>query len=104
MPEGDKREDLKLQVETLRKAFEHEFERFASFINESDSTGWEDTLQPGEESVPVKRVNPGEAEASLRGLDELRTRYTGKKSELAQLKTMIGSRSPAGRAGFARLA
>jgi phenylalanyl-tRNA synthetase alpha chain len=87
MPEGVKQEDPKLQAEAARKAFEQEFERFARL-----GSG------VGQESLTLT-----EAESSLRALGDLSTRHTGKKSELASLKKMIGRVAPEERAAFGQL-
>src|SRR6185295_2558069 len=88
MAEGQSQEDPKLQVEAARKAFEQEFERFASF---ADGSG---TLSALELSG---------AEAEQRALVELRTRHLGKKSALAATKKMIGRVSAEERAAFGQL-
>ena len=74
------------EVEKLRKAFEHEFERFAALTGEREAAG----------GVPLP-----DAEQRLRELAELRTRYTGKKGPLLALKKRIGSLPPEERAAFA---
>ncbi|MBA3438849.1 MAG: phenylalanine--tRNA ligase subunit alpha [Pyrinomonadaceae bacterium] len=75
------------QVETVRRAFEQEFERFAHFRHSSTS---------------LADVALGDAESMLRELVDLRTRHTGKKSQLAGLKKMIGRVAAEDRAGFAQ--
>ncbi|HEX8175720.1 MAG TPA: phenylalanine--tRNA ligase subunit alpha [Pyrinomonadaceae bacterium] len=88
MPEGASLDDPKLKAESARKAFEQEFERFARFrTGVSDDGGL--TLQ--------------DAEALERELSELRTRHTGKKSELANVKKLIGRVAPEERASFGQL-
>src|SRR5918992_3486308 len=87
MPEGVKQEDPKLQAEAARKAFEQEFERFARLGN-----------SVGQDSLTLT-----EAEGSLRSLGDLSTRHTGKKSELASLKKLIGRVAPEERAAFGQL-
>lgn len=84
MPEGLELEDPKLQADNARKAFEQEFERFARF-----RTG-----------VPPASLSLAEAVALQRELQDVRTRSTGKKSELSALKKMIGRVSPEERAAF----
>lgn len=84
MPEGASL-DPRLQAESARKAFEQEFGRFARFRGGvSDDAGL--TLK--------------DAESLQRELDELRTRHTGKKSELAAVKKMIGRVAPEERAAL----
>ncbi|MBV9957179.1 MAG: phenylalanine--tRNA ligase subunit alpha [Acidobacteria bacterium] len=85
MPEGVKYEDLKNQVDRVSKAFEQEFGRFARFRTSADGL-----------SLP-------EAESLMRELGEARTRHTGKKSELAAVKKLIGRVAPEERASFGQL-
>ncbi|HYO92490.1 MAG TPA: phenylalanine--tRNA ligase subunit alpha, partial [Pyrinomonadaceae bacterium] len=88
MPEGASLDDPKLKAENARKAFEQEFERFARFrAGVSDDSGL--TLK--------------DAEALERELAELRTRHTGKKSELANVKKLIGRVPAEERASFGQL-
>lgn len=78
------------QVGAVREAFEQEFERFALFRSfrhrDADTDGLALT----------------DAEPMLRELLDLRTRHTGKKSQLAGLKKMIGRVSAEERAKFAQ--
>jgi len=85
MPED---KDPKELVETARKAFEREFERFVRF------TGTADT-----------QISLGlsEAEDEQRALAELRTRHIGKKSAIAASKKLIGRVQPEERASFGQL-
>lgn len=87
MPEGAS-PDPRLQAESARKAFEQEFGRFARFRTSVNS-------EPG---LTLK-----EAEALQRELSDLRTRHTGKKSELASVKKLIGRVAPEERATFGQL-
>jgi phenylalanyl-tRNA synthetase alpha chain len=89
MPEGAVIDDPKLKAENARKAFEQEFERFARFRATGVSEDYGLTLK--------------EAEALERELADLSTRHTGKKSELATVKKMIGRVAPQERAGFGQL-
>ncbi len=85
MAESDK--DPMQQVEAAREAFEREFERFVRFTGDSANL----------------TLGLSEAEAELRAVAELGTRYTGKKSAIAACKKLIG-RVPAGeRAAFGQL-
>ena len=70
------------QVEQIRQAFEHEFGRFADLSSEIGS------------------LNLSQAEASQRELSDLRVKHTGKKSELANAKKLIGKVSPEQRGEF----
>ena len=70
------------QVDLISKAFEQDFERFASFINNPATLGLE------------------QARAEQRALVEVRTRHLGKKSALAAAKKLIGRVAPEERAGF----
>lgn len=84
MPEG-LAEDQTQKVEAARKAFEQEFGRFARFRTGTDG------------------LNLPEAESLKRELGEVRTRHTGKKSELAAVKKLIGRVAPEERASFGQL-
>jgi phenylalanyl-tRNA synthetase alpha chain len=88
MTDSDKELSPENQVEAARKAFEQEFERFASF------TGAPATLT---------RLDLDTAVAEERALGELRTRHTGKKSLLAATKKLIGRVAPEQRAAFGQL-
>lgn len=88
MPEGVRIDDPKLKAENARKAFEQEFERFARFR----------TGVSGDTGLTLKS-----AEALQRELSDLRTRHTGKKSELAAVKKMIGRVAQEERAAFGQI-
>jgi phenylalanyl-tRNA synthetase alpha chain len=75
------------QPEAVREAFEQEFGRFARF-------------RVLEGAAELSDLRLADAEAALRELAELRTRHTGKKSALANLKKMIGRVAPEERAAF----
>ncbi len=87
MTEGHNDNDPKVLVEAARKAFEQEFERFASLKAGS-----------GLESRSLD-----EAETEQRALSELRTRHLGKKSSFAAAKKMIGRVPGDERAAFGQL-
>ena len=87
MPQGVTNDDLTLQAEQIHKAFEQEFERFVRLSASLDSVT--DHL--------------AEAETALRDLDEFEKRATGKKSELASLKKMIGRIVAEERASFGQM-
>ncbi len=72
------------QVETARKAFEQEFERFARFTSDSAAAN----------------VDLDQALLEQQALAELRTRHLGKKSTLAAAKKLIGRVPPESRASF----
>jgi phenylalanyl-tRNA synthetase alpha chain len=92
-PEDVEQVDRKLQpeeqAEAARKAFEREFERFAR-------------LHRADRSMPsmVNFLNLADAETQQREIGKLRTRHTGKKSELAAVKKLIGRVAPENRAAF----
>jgi phenylalanyl-tRNA synthetase alpha chain len=98
VPNGVEYQDLVKQTKVVYEAFERDSERFNYFLIEPTEQKFIENLQDnwqGEESLLKK------AETALRELRELSTRYTGKKSELASLKKMIGHvneayRGPAG--------
>lgn len=98
MPEGDRNVDPKQQAEAARKAFEQEFERFARFRLDSESSG--QASDSREVSVDAKLKD---AESSLRELGEVRSQHTGKKSALASVKKMIGRVAAEDRAAFGQL-
>lgn len=98
MPEGDRNVDPKQQAEAARKAFEQEFERFARFRRDSESSG--QASDSPEVSVDAKLKG---AESSLRELGEVRSQHTGKKSALASVKKMIGRVASEDRAAFGQL-
>src|SRR5688572_14034707 len=75
------------QVEAAAKAFEQEFERFRSFYVDADR---------------LTTLNLDEALAGERALSDIRTRYLGKKSQLAAAKKLIGRVAPDERAAFAQ--
>ena len=76
------------QVEAARKAFEQEFERFARFASDLDSSA----------SLPLE-----EALAEQRALADLRNHHLGKKSALAAAKKLIGRVAADERAAFGQL-
>jgi phenylalanyl-tRNA synthetase alpha chain len=88
MPEGTVTDDPKRKAENARKAFEQEFERFARF---REGVG-------AESGLTLK-----DAEVLERELADLSTRHTGKKSELASIKKMIGRVPPEERASFGQM-
>ena len=72
------------QLKSVREAFEREFERFAVFrASEAETV-----------------ASHGDREAALRELADLRTRHTGRKSALANLKKLIGRVAAEDRAAF----
>jgi phenylalanyl-tRNA synthetase alpha chain len=75
--------EQKEQVEQTRRAFEQEFEPIAQLRN-------------GE----LSGLNLSEAENLQRELSELRIKHTGKKSELASAKKLIGRVAPEERGAF----
>ena len=84
----DKDQEPTQQVETARKAFEQEFERFARFIGDS---------------ADLRGLDLEQATSEQRSLGELRTRHLGKKSALAASKKLIGRVAPESRAAFGQL-
>ncbi|MDT7604328.1 MAG: phenylalanyl-tRNA synthetase alpha chain [Acidobacteriota bacterium] len=79
--------ELTEQPEAVREAFEQEFGRFARFRGR-------------EGAADLSDLRLADAETLARELAELRTRHTGKKSALAELKKMIGRVKPEERAAF----
>src|ERR1051325_3113469 len=78
-------QDPSHQVEAASKAFEQEFERFASFTGDPNG---------------LVGLTLDEAVAQERSLSELRTRHLGKKSALAAAKKLIGRVPSDQRAAF----
>ena len=76
------------QVETARKAFEQEFERFVRFTDDANG---------------VAGLTLEQAIAEERALGEIRTRHLGKKSALAGVKKLIGKVPAEERSGFGQL-
>jgi phenylalanyl-tRNA synthetase alpha chain len=75
-------QEQKEQVQQIREAFENEFGRFAHLRAE------------------INGLNLSEAENLTRELGELKTKHTGKKSELANAKKLIGRVAPEERGAF----
>jgi phenylalanyl-tRNA synthetase alpha subunit len=70
------------QIEQIRQRFETDFEKFAHLRTETSN------------------LNLADAENLLRELGELKTKHTGKKSELANSKKLIGRVAPEERGAF----
>jgi phenylalanyl-tRNA synthetase alpha chain len=75
-------DEQKAGIEKIREAFNSEFERFAYLSNKINDLGL------------------AEAENLQRELSEFRTRHTGKKSEIANAKKLIGQVAPEMRGSF----
>ncbi|MDQ3687806.1 MAG: phenylalanine--tRNA ligase subunit alpha [Acidobacteriota bacterium] len=78
-------------LDVVREAFEQEFERFARFHGEVSGAA-------------ATGTETGGIEALLRNLADVRTRHTGRKSALANLKKMIGRVHADERAAFGQSA
>ncbi|HEY8561421.1 MAG TPA: phenylalanine--tRNA ligase subunit alpha [Pyrinomonadaceae bacterium] len=74
--------DEKKQVEQIREAFESEFGRFVDLRNKINSLGL------------------AAAETLQREISEFKTKHTGKKSEIANAKKLIGRVAPEERGSF----
>jgi phenylalanyl-tRNA synthetase alpha chain len=70
------------QVEQIRQTFETDFAKYSPFLAE------------------IKNLSLSEAEELQRELGELKTKHTGKKSELANSKKLIGRVAPEERGAF----
>jgi phenylalanyl-tRNA synthetase alpha chain len=88
MTVSEKDQEPTQQVDSARKAFEQEFERFVRFTGDSPDLGV---------------LNLETALSEERSLAELRTRHLGKKSALASTKKLIGRVGPEARAAFGQL-
>ncbi|MBK8811137.1 MAG: phenylalanine--tRNA ligase subunit alpha [Acidobacteria bacterium] len=75
----------KKQVERIREAFEQEFGRFVDLRNKISDAGL------------------AAAEGLQREIGEFKTRHTGKKSEIANAKKLIGRVAPEDRGAFGQL-
>jgi phenylalanyl-tRNA synthetase alpha chain len=73
------------QIETINKAFEQDFERFAAFTRDPSA---------------LAALDLDQALAEQRAISDLRTRHLGKKSALAATKKLIGRVAPEERASF----
>lgn len=73
------------QVESITKAFEQDFERFATFARDPSA---------------LSALGLEQALAEQRAISDLRTRHLGKKSALAATKKQIGRVAPDERASF----
>ncbi len=73
-------QEQKEKIETIREAFEQEFERFAD--------------------LSLDGVASADAEVLLRELGELKIRHAGKKSALSGAMNLVGKVEPDQRAGF----
>ena len=88
MAENQSLQNPKAEVEAASKAFEREFERFASLLQDSAS---------------LQSLSLSTAEDELKALGDLRTRHLGKKSAIAMAKKQIGRVSPDERAEYGQL-
>src|SRR5215218_11465973 len=77
--------DEKKQVEQIREAFEKEFGRFVDLRNKINSLGL------------------SAAETLQREISEFKTKHTGKKSEIADAKKLIGRVPAEERGAFGQL-
>ena len=75
------------QIETINKAFDQDFERFAPFA---------------EDPSALAALDLDQALVEQRAAGDLRTRYLGKKSALAATKKLIGRVAPEERASFGK--
>lgn len=75
-------DEQRANIEKIREVFISEFERFAHLRNK------------------ISNLGLAQAENMLRELSELRVRHTGKKSEIASAKKLIGQVAPEMRGAF----
>jgi phenylalanyl-tRNA synthetase alpha chain len=80
-------EDLKSGADRIFEAFGREFKRFERFVGDSQDVFFVQNLI---KELERDRFSLVDAETLLRELSELRTRFTGKKSEWAAAKKTIG--------------
>lgn len=88
MAENPSLQNPKAEVEAANKAFEREFERFASLLRDS---------------ATLQTLRLSDAETELKSLGDLKTRHLGKKSAISQSKKLIGRVSQDERAEFGQL-
>jgi len=87
MPEGVEYEVLKTQADVIYEAFGREFKRFDRFVGDRQDSGFVSRLQ---RELQNEAFSLKDVEAQLRELNDLRIRYTGKKSEWAANKKQVG--------------
>jgi phenylalanyl-tRNA synthetase alpha chain len=87
MPDGVSYDELLAKANSEHEGFGREFEPFARF---ADEPSYGTRIRSTVEGLLNEGFKLADAERSLRDLETLRTKYTGKKSALAALKKSIG--------------
>ena len=87
MPDGVTYEELISEADRIFEAFEREFKRFERFVGDRQDT---DFVQNLLRELERESFSLRDAEKFSRELSDLRTRFTGKKSEWAAAKKSIG--------------
>lgn len=98
MADGVTFEELRSGADRIFEAFGREFKRFERFVGDNqDAFFVQDTIKELERD----KFSLADSEALSRELSDLRTRFTGKKSEWAAAKKTVGRMDPEerGRAG-----
>src|SRR5437867_2040489 len=87
MLDGVKYEELKSEADRIFEAFRREFKRFERFVGDRQDA---DFVQNILRELERENFSLSDAEILSRELSDLRTRFTGKKSEWAAAKKTIG--------------
>src|SRR5882724_3021498 len=87
MADGVRYEELKSEADRIFEAFEREFKRFERFVGDRQDAHF---LQNLLKELERENFSLPDAEILSRELGDLRTRFTGKKSEWAAAKKSIG--------------
>jgi phenylalanyl-tRNA synthetase alpha chain len=87
MSEAVKYEDLRIEADRIFGAFEQEFKRFERFaVDRQDPKSMAELLK----QLHTEGYALADAKTAIRELNDLRTKYTAKKSEWANAKKQIG--------------
>src|SRR5260370_29022379 len=88
MPETVTFEELKIEADKVIEAFSREFKRFERFVGDRQDA---DFLPGLVRQLQNENYSAKDTESESRALNDLRVRYTGKKSEWIATKKKIGS-------------
>src|SRR5882672_9069928 len=87
MPDGVTYEELKSKADRIIEAFGREFKRFERFVGDRQDGYFVQNLL---KELKREQFSLADAEGLSRELSDLRTRFTGKKSDWAAAKKTIG--------------
>ncbi|HKB67485.1 MAG TPA: phenylalanine--tRNA ligase subunit alpha [Pyrinomonadaceae bacterium] len=98
MADGVTFEELRSGADRIFEAFGREFKRFERFVGDNQDAFF---VQDSIKELERDKFSLADSEALSRELSDLRTRFTGKKSEWAAAKKTVGRMDPVerGRAG-----